>query len=156
MASISFALFFSCFNDPGIGDGTTAGTLRTTATAGFRVGQFEFSKASTDDLWDLSAETDTTAAQHRAYWLLLDSSGAASIASGANATSAELALQALPDLDGTKAVIGVFVAAPSCDFNDAGGLAAQGTVYDGIPSGVPCGVPGEVYAAPDVFGFIRP
>uniref|UniRef100_UPI00261DAF36 hypothetical protein n=1 Tax=uncultured Nocardioides sp. TaxID=198441 RepID=UPI00261DAF36 len=42
-------------------------------------------------------------------------------------------------LDGTKAVVGVFVAAPECDFDDAGGLAAQGTIHDGIPEGAALG-----------------
>lgn len=137
--SLALLLNYSTLDDPGIGDGTTAGNLKTTATAGFRIGTGAYSKAATDDLWDLSGETDTTAAQYRAYWLLLDSSGTATFAASGNQTTAALALQDLPALDGTKAVIGVFVAGPSCNFVAAGGLAAQGTIYDGIPEGASLG-----------------
>jgi len=135
LATFQIQAQFSAQTDPGIGDAGTAGYLRNTATTEFASGQFRYSKASTDDLWDLSGETDTTATQYRAYWLLLDSAGTASIAAGSNAQSAADTLRALPDLDGTKSVIGVYVADPSCDFDDAGGLAAQGTVYDGLPDG---------------------
>lgn len=144
LATLQVQEQYSAKTDPGLGDATTAGNLRNTATTEFTIGQFYYSKASTDDLWDLSGETDTTAAQYRAYWLLLDASGVASIDAGANATSAAEALRALPDLDGTKSAIGVFVADPACDFDDAGGLAAQGTIYDGIPDGANIQVLGQV------------
>lgn len=140
---------FSTFDDPAIGNGTTAGNLRTTASMDYRVAGVQKTKASTDDLWDLSGETDTAAGEYKAYWLLLDGSGAASFAAGTVATSAALALAALPaHSDVTKAIAGVFVADPSCDFDDAGGLAAQGTVHDAIPAGANIGVPGETYKAP--------
>jgi hypothetical protein len=123
--------------DGGVGDGTTAGRLRTTASVDFTVGGLYYTKASTDDLWNLSAETDTEADEYRAYWLYLNAAGTASFAAGANAASAAAALKALPAVTTTKSVIGVFVADPSCNFDDAGGLAAQGTIYDGVPAGVP-------------------
>lgn len=149
--SLALLVGYSTYDDPGIGNGTTAGFLRTNAAVRQNVEGVAGTKISTDDLWDLSAETDTTAAQYRAYWLLLDIAGNASIAAGANAATAADALQALPDLDGTKSVIGVFVADPSCDFDDAGGLAAQGTIYDGIPAGVPLkGLAGHTYIKPPV------
>ncbi|MCA9489138.1 MAG: hypothetical protein KC621_04430 [Myxococcales bacterium] len=47
----------------------------------------------------------------------------------------------------------MFVADPSCDF-DAGGLAAQGTIYDGIPAGVPIGVPGKTYIQPPIVALV--
>ncbi|HYD02635.1 MAG TPA: hypothetical protein VEB22_15515 [Phycisphaerales bacterium] len=135
---ISMALLFGFAADGAgnIGNGTTAGFLRTQATTLFRIAGRVYSKGSTDNLWDLSAETDTTASQYRAYWLLLDSAGTASFAAGTNAASAAAALEALPALDGTKSVIGVYVAGNSTDFNGAGGLAAQGTIHQQIPEGV--------------------
>lgn len=154
LASRSLCLFYSTRKDVNVGNGSTAGTLRTNATASYRIGQFEYDKASTDDLWDLSSETDTAAGVYTAYWLLLNSSGTASFAAGTAKSSAALALAALPALDGTKSVIGVFVADPETDWDDAGGLAAQGTIYDGIPEGVPIGVAGHFYTAPDVFNIV--
>lgn len=118
-----------------IGNGGTAGRLRTTAAITFRLAGLALAKASTDNLWNLSAQTDTIAAQRRAFWLYLDASGTATIAAGTNAGNTDaLALAALPAIDLTKSVIGVFVAGPLTNFDDAGGLAAQGTIYDGIPS----------------------
>lgn len=142
---------FSTHTDAGIGNGTTAGRLRTTASSSYTVAGMEYSKASTDDLWDLSGETDTAAGMYRAYWLYLDSAGAASfVASNGDWDSAAAALADLPAVTETKSIIGVFVADPACDFDDAGGLAAQGTIYDGIPAGAYIGVPGQVYRAPEL------
>jgi len=154
--SLTMLAAFSTYDDPGIGNGTTAGNLRTTASVDFRVAGASATKASTDDLWNLSGETDTDASSYRAYWLYLDSAGAASVAAGADVGSATAALAALPDLTETKAVIGVFVADPSCDFDAAGGLAAQGTIYDGIPAGAPCGVPRHSYTAPEMANLVAP
>ena len=47
----------------------------------------------------------------------------------------DLALADLPAPAEDKCILGAFVADPACDFNDAGGLEAQGTVYDAIPAG---------------------
>jgi hypothetical protein len=121
-------------NSGAIGNGSTAGRLRTTATVNYRVAGSLYSKSSTDDLWNLSAETNTTGAQYRAYYLYLDASGTATIGAGSNAASAAAAIAALPDVAATKAVIGVYVAGLSTDFDGAGGLAAQGTVYNGYAS----------------------
>ncbi len=97
----------------------------------FGISGTRYSKNATDDLWNLSGETDTTGVQYRAYWLYLNSSGTASFAASTNAASLAAALAALPTIDPTKAVIGIYVASPSCDFNGAAGLAAQGTIYNG-------------------------
>ena len=130
-------LAFSTQKDPGIDDGTTAGKLKTTASVDYRIAGFEHTKAGTDDLWNLSGETDTDASSYRAYWLYLDASGTASVAKGTDKTTAALALGALPDLDETKSIIGVYVAEPSTDFNAVGGLATQGDIPDGVPNEVP-------------------
>lgn len=149
LASLNLLANFSTRSAPGIADGTTAGKLKTTATTAFTIAGRSYSKNATDDLWDLSGETDTGEDVYRAYWLLLNTSGAASIAAGPDAASEEEALRRLPLLDGTKSIIGAFVAGPETDFDDAGGLEAQGTVHDGIPDGANIGVPRQVYAAPE-------
>jgi len=131
-----------------IADGTTDGKLKTVAAVDFAIAGALYTKAATDDLWDLSAETDTTGAQYRAYWLYLDSSGTASIAAGTNAASAAAALAALPAITATKSVIGVYVAGLSTDFNGAAGLAAQGTIYNGMPATI------DVTAATSTLGTV--
>ena len=88
------------------------------------------------------------ASKYRAYWLLLDSSGVASVAGGADQDSEALALADLPTLDGAKSVMGVFVAGPATDFTAA--LAAQGDIYDGLVDGIPVGVRKQVYRTPDI------
>lgn len=120
----------------GIGNGTTAGRLRTNADIEYAIGGTIYRKAATDNLWNLSAETDTTGAQYRAYRLYLDSAGGATAAPSANAASAAAALAALPANVATKVTVGIFVAGPSTDFDNAGGLAAQGTIYEGQTSTV--------------------
>lgn len=139
LALLTVVLLFSVSTQPTLANGTTAGRLRTSASASYRIGQLSYTLGSTDDAWNLSAETNTTASQYRAYWLLVNSSGARSIAAGSNAATAELALRRLPELDGTKAVFGVYVAGPSTDFGGAGGLAAQGTIHTGVPAGANVG-----------------
>jgi hypothetical protein len=116
-----------------IANGTTAGKLKTAAAITYTIGGTLYTKAITDDLWNLSAEVDTDGTHYRAYWLYLDSSGTASFAAGTDAlTSAANAIAALPAITTTKSVIGVYVAGPSTDFNGAGGLAGQGTIYNGF------------------------
>lgn len=148
-ALLNFAMYglYAALSSGAIGNGGTAGRLRITASTDFAIGGLKYTKASTDDLWNLSAQTDTIAGQYRAFWLYLDVAGTASIAAGANATSADDALKALPDLDKTKSVIGVYVAGPSTDFDAAGGLAAQGTIHNRVPVGVP-GVPAGTVIEP--------
>lgn len=126
---------YAAVSSGAIGNGTTAGRLRTTASADFAVAGLRYTKASTDDLWNLEGETATGAAEHRAYWLYLNAAGAASVAAGAGAASAADAVAVLPALDTTKSVLGVYVAGPSTNFANA--LAAQGTIYNGVPAGVP-------------------
>lgn len=128
-----------CAQNPGlIANGTTAGKLKTvTTTTTFKIDGVDYTKGATDDLWDLSAEVDTTSAQYRAYWLYLDDAGVATIAAGENSVNGELALKALPDLDPTRSIIGIYVAGPSTDFNGVAGLDSYGDIYDRVPSGVP-------------------
>ena len=52
-------------------------------------------------------------------------------------------------VDVTKSVIGVYTAGPDTDFDGAAGLAAQGTIDDGVP----VGVPGKA-SAPDVIDIV--
>lgn len=146
-ASLLMAVLFSTFGSAAIGNGTTAGRLRTTASATGRAAGVEVTKASTDDLWNLSAQTATAAGKYRAFWLYIDSAGAASfVASTTDGDSAALALAALPAHDESKCILGVYVAGPATTFTNA--LAAQGTIHNRIPAGVPCGVPGKTYVAP--------
>lgn len=154
----SLVLLFtlSTLDAAGIADGTTAGKLKTANAVNYTIGNLSYSKAAADDLWDLTAEADTGEDEYRAYWLLLDDAGAASIEAGKGAGSESAALRALPDLAGDAAVIGVFVAGPECDFDDAGGLEAQGKVYDGIPEGVPVGVPRYTYQVPRPVRLVAP
>lgn len=128
------ALANRCEGYSTIANGTTAGKLKTTTTVDFRVDGVLYTKAATDDLWNLAAETDTTGAQYRAYWLYIDAAGTATIEAGANAASATLARQALPVPSATKSVFGVYTAGLSTDFNAGGGLSGQGTITHGIPS----------------------
>ena len=114
-----------------ITSGTTAGKAKTRADVEYEIGGTLYRKAKTDDLWDLSAETDPTGAQFRAYRLMLDSAGTATIIAGSNAASEALALAAIGAEASTKATIAVYVAGLSTDFNGAAGLAAQGTFYEG-------------------------
>ena len=119
-----------------IADGTTDGKIKTVASCDYKIAGQLFTKAITDDLWNLTAEVDTDGTHYRAYWLYLAANGTASIAAGTDAlTSAANAIAALPALDSSKAAIGVYVAGPSTDFNGAAGLTAQGTLINGYPSG---------------------
>ena len=124
----------ACNSYTAIANGTTAGRLKTTIAASYKVDGALYTKGATDDLWNLSAETDTTGAQYRAYWLYIDASGTASIEAGSNAASATLARQALPVPSATKSVFGVYTAGLSTNFDAAGGLSGQGTITHGIPT----------------------
>ena len=122
-----------------IGDGTTAGNLRTTAAVTPKIGGVDqASLISTDDHWDLSAEVDTAAATRRAYFLYSD--GTFDAGTDVLGTDAD-ALALLPAYDGAKSVLGVYIAGPATDFDAVGGLAAQGVIEDQVPNGVWIGVP---------------
>ena len=133
-------------NSGAIGNGTTPGRLRTTASVTGKIAGAPVTKASTDDLWNLSAQTATGAAAYRAFWLYIDASGVASIAAGSDAASAAAALAALPTPDESKCIIGTYVANPSTTFTNA--LAAQGTITNGIPAGAKINGGGTLYVAP--------
>lgn len=117
-------------------DGTTAGKIKTRADLEYVIKGKLYRKAATDDLWDLSAETDTIAAKYRAYWLYLDASGVASIVqhTGADVASAALAIAALPAIVATKCPVGVYVAGPETDFNGVTGLDSYGDYHEGLPA----------------------
>lgn len=122
----------ACHSYSTIANGTTNGKLKTTIAASYQIDGVLYTKAGTDDLWDLSAQTATTGAQFRAFWLYVDASGTATIEAGANAASATLARQALPVPSASKCVFGVFTAGLSTNFSNA--LSSQGTITHGIPS----------------------
>lgn len=124
-----------CADDPDVDDGTTDGKIKTTNSVGYYLGGSYYGLPATDDFWDLSAETDTGVGEYRGYILLADDVGAASVVAGSTESSAVGALGALPALvPSGYCVIGAYVAGPSCDFNGAAGLAAQGTFYDQFPN----------------------
>ena len=120
----------------GVVNGTTPGYIRTRADYEYQIAGRVYQKYAADDVWNLSGETDTIAAQYRAYRLYLDSAGAATIAAGSNAASAAAALAALPAEVDTKATVAVYVAGPSTDFDAVGGLSGQGDLYDGRATSV--------------------
>lgn len=143
---------FAAQDSPALANGATAGKIKTvTSSTTFRIDGVPYAKAATDDLWDLSAETDTDASSYRAYWLYIDASGVASIAAGDDRPRDDLALKALPNLDPTLSVFGVFVAGPSCNFNGAGGLSAQGDLYNRVPAGVP-----DASETPEITHLVAP
>lgn len=136
-----------------IGDGTTAGNLRTNAAVTPKIGGVDqASLISTDDLWDLSAEVDTIAATRRAYFLYSDGTFDAGV--DTIGTDVE-ALQQLPAFDEAKSIVGVYVAGPATDFDDAGGLAAQGTISNQVPAGAFIGIPNTT-SDPAKGGYVVP
>ena len=126
-------------------DGTTAGKIKTvTGTIDFCVNGEVYSKAATDDFWDLSAETDTAASKYRAYWLYINASLAASFGTiatpgagdSATAAAAVAALLAAGEPAADKAVVGVFIAGPSTDMSaDAIVAKANAEMHYGFHSG---------------------
>lgn len=158
LLSLQMRLAFSASGAPAIGNGGTAGNLRTTASTPYTIAGQQYTLASTDDVWDLSGETDTTASQYRAYWLYANAAGTGSIVAGENSATAAGALASLPLPSDTLSVIGVFVADPSTDFDAGGGLAAQGTIYDGVAPGAYIGVDsdGDGFVAPVAHNVKRP
>lgn len=137
---------------PNIGNGGTNGRLRTNAAISYAIDGQVYTEASTEDEWDLSALTTLTGSQFQAVALYLDASGTASIGAGTVAASAALALAALPAFVPTKAIIGVYVANASTNFGNA--LAAQGTIYNGVPTGA-CDVNGNSLS-PEVLTSVAP
>ena len=141
-----------------IANGTTAGRLKTTAAADFRVDGQVYSKAATDDQWSFAAEVALGAGVYRAYWLFVDAAGVASIQGGtaASQATAALALADLPYPSATKSVFGAFVAGPSTVFTNA--LSAQGTIYHGVPAGASrtAGPPGYSAGISEYITLINP
>lgn len=112
--------------------GGTAGKIKLAVDAEFEIAGVRYEKAPTDDLWDLSALATLSGTAYRATALYLNSSGTASIASGATATTAAAAIANLEAIPATKSRIAVYVAAPSTVYTNA--LNAQGTYYIGRPA----------------------
>lgn len=130
-----WAFLFGSVGSAKLAAGTTAGKIKTVATIDFRIGGRLYTKAATDDLWDLSGETTLGTGVYKAAILYLDASGAATYTLTASATSAALALRAVGDLAlggyvSTKSVIGIYVSTAAQNWG-SGGLG--GTYYNGIP-----------------------
>ncbi len=129
-------LAFGAQTSPVLANGTTDGKIKTSVGMSYRIALDLFYKAATDNLWDLSAEVDTIAAEYRAYALELDSSGTASFVASSTEASAAAAFAALAAVGATKSRVGIYIAGPSTDFNGVAHLLAQGTYYNGVPQAV--------------------
>ncbi len=120
-----------------IANASSAGMLQSQAAVAYEVpGGVVVSKAATDDLWDLSALTDTAADEVKAVLLCLNAAGTASVVEGTAVTASldaagkAAALEAVTQpTDAT--VVGVFYAGNSTDFSAA--LSAQGEIEHGNP-----------------------
>lgn len=131
----AWAFLFGSVGSAKLAAGTTAGKIKTVADIDFRIGGRLYTKAATDDLWNLSGETTLGSGVYKAAILYLDASGTATYTLTAAATSAALALRAVGDLTlggyvSTKSVIGVYVSTAAQNWA-SGGLG--GTYYNGIP-----------------------
>lgn len=78
----------------GVTNGTTAGRAKTTNSIAYEINKRRYTKAATDDLWNLSG-VSTGGAEFRKVLLCLDESGAASIVTGTVAASQSAAT--IPD-----------------------------------------------------------
>jgi hypothetical protein len=126
-----------CLTFPNVGNGTTAGRLRTNAAISYQINGALYTKASTDDFWNLSAKTATLAAQYRAHALCILANGNAAIVDGPVAASPDDALAGITwdDVEESRVVVGIYVAGPETDY--AAALASQGTIYNGWPDSPP-------------------
>lgn len=135
-----------CFNNALVADGGTAGKIKTTNAISYSLADQLYSKAATDNFWDLSGQTDTIANQYRGYRLMIDASGAASFTATANVVNAVEAtaqaavralLLALADV-ASKTVVAEVIIGPETDFSmdailgNTGSVAYQG--YSGAPT----------------------
>ena len=114
----------------GLAAGTTNGKIKTTNAIQYSINGVNKTKAGTDNLWDLSAESAPGALTYGAYWLYLDGSGNASFSAQVKGSSVANAVAALPYPDSTKAVVGVYVTA----VNETMSGALGGTFYEGFPT----------------------
>jgi len=131
----AWSFLFGSVGSAKLAAGTTAGKIKTVAAIDFRVGGQLYTKAVTDDLWNLSGETTLTGGVFKAAILYLDASGTATYTLTPSAASAALALRAVGDLTlggyvSTKSVIGIYVSTANQNWG-SGGLG--GTYYNGIP-----------------------
>lgn len=121
----------SAVTNPALANGATAGKLKTANDADYRIAGALYTKAATEDLFDLTGQTNTGVGEYLAVGLDLNAAGTASLAVGAVSADADEALDTLPAVDPAKARIGVYIAGPSTNF--AAALAAQGTIINGSP-----------------------
>ncbi|MDE2102910.1 MAG: hypothetical protein KGL39_37040 [Patescibacteria group bacterium] len=106
--------------------GTTAGTVKTTATCTYLLGNTGVSKSATDNLFNLTALT--TAANGFAKVLLqLDASGTATVKKGAESTTSQAAAL-FPAADANTCVVG---------WVELGNSYAGGAIASGIFNGTP-------------------
>lgn len=118
--------------------GATAGKIKTVNAISFKVDGQIYTKAATDDLFDLGALGDVAASVFQAILLCLNAAGTASVVEGAEKTSLALALADVElKIPESLCVVGLFATdGTACDWNDAGGLDAQGTYYNGLPAAI--------------------
>ena len=117
---------------PAIGQGTTAGKLRTNAAITYSVAGLAYKKASTDDAWACGALGTTAAGEYKALPLYINGAGTISLGTLTAAAASDVLAQALIDaVPAAMCRVGFFVMGPSGNFANA--LNAQGTSYDGSP-----------------------
>lgn len=113
-----------------LADGSSNKKIKTTADITYRIDGQLYLEAATDDEWSVASQPKPT--HFVAYWLYLDSSGAATIsAPGTDSASVAAAILALPAITADRAIVGVYVSSDSEDF--AAAAACAGTYYTGIP-----------------------
>lgn len=124
-----------------LANGSTPGFIATTVTTlTYRVDGRVLTKAATDDVWDLSGvNPDNGAGEFRAIGLDLDAAGVGHIDDSAPSADSENSALGNMNQPGQpdRARVGVYVGGPNCDWDDAGGLAAQGNFFLGWPSSIP-------------------
>lgn len=109
-----------------ITDGSSSGKAKTTNTISYLIGGVEYTKAATDNLFDLTALTyDATLFTGVAF--LLSAQGTGSITSATSTTAAKAVQSVLyKHTDTTKALVHCFVANAAATFGNSA-LTAQGS-----------------------------
>jgi hypothetical protein len=124
-------------NNPIMAVGTTPGKVKTTADCDFQIGGVIYTKAATDDLFDMTALADLTTGEYQTVALMVDHAGTASIGEGTVSASAALALAAasfytIPD---DKCAVGYVAMGPGNDW-DAEAITAHGSIVNGLPQAI--------------------
>lgn len=104
-----------CFDNPGLAIGSDTTQIQNANAITFMIDGVLYSKAATDDLWDLGGSTATltavTAAKYACITLYLDASGVFTVAEDAGAGTAATLAAAKAGAAGfsaTKAIIGYY------------------------------------------------